>query len=158
MLLDPRQGQSPQDQEGLTSPQWLPTGSARPTPGGRTVLRHQAQVLKGKFLPWSRAQVQQGAGCWLHTVTQWGFVLQSWCSTCRMRLGEEVGWTSSTQANNLFFFFFFRAVPMAYASSKARSRIGATAAGLHHTHSHSRIRATFVLYTTAHSNTGSLTH
>ncbi len=33
-----------------------------------------------------------------------------------------------------FFFFLFRAPPEAYGCSQARSRIGATAAGLHHSH------------------------
>ena len=40
----------------------------------------------------------------------------------------------------LFIFFFllfaFRAVPAAYGSSQARGQIGAAAAGLHHSHSH----------------------
>ena len=34
-----------------------------------------------------------------------------------------------------FFFFLFRATPTAYGSSQGRSRIGAVAAGLHHSHS-----------------------
>ena len=34
-----------------------------------------------------------------------------------------------------FFFFLFRAAPTAYGGSQARSRIRATAAGLHHSHS-----------------------
>ena len=33
------------------------------------------------------------------------------------------------------FFFFFRAAPVAYGGSQTRGRIGATAAGLHHSHS-----------------------
>ena len=33
------------------------------------------------------------------------------------------------------FFSFFRATPMAYGGSQTRSRIGATPAGLHHSHS-----------------------
>ena len=36
---------------------------------------------------------------------------------------------------NLFFFWLFRATPVAYGSSHARGRMGATAAGLHHSHS-----------------------
>ena len=35
-----------------------------------------------------------------------------------------------------FFALFFRAAPVAYGSSQARDPIGATAAGLHHSHSH----------------------
>ena len=45
----------------------------------------------------------------------------------------------------LFFFFFFlfffassRAAPTAYGGSQARGQIGAVAAGLHHSHSHTR--------------------
>ena len=42
--------------------------------------------------------------------------------------------------SHLFFFFFksfsfFRAAPTAYGSTQARGRIGATDAGLHHSHS-----------------------
>ena len=36
------------------------------------------------------------------------------------------------------FALLFRAAPMAYGGSQARGRIGATAAGLHHGHSHAR--------------------
>jgi len=35
----------------------------------------------------------------------------------------------------LFLSFFFRAVPMAYGGSQARGPVGATAAGLRHSHS-----------------------
>ena len=46
-------------------------------------------------------------------------------------------------STHLFFFFFlFRATPATYGSSPARGQVGATAAGLHH----------------SHGNTGSLTH
>ena len=34
------------------------------------------------------------------------------------------------------FCFFFRTTPMAYGGSQARGQIGAAAAGLHHSHSH----------------------
>ena len=34
-----------------------------------------------------------------------------------------------------FFFLLFRAIPAAYGGSQARDRTGATAAGLHHSHS-----------------------
>ena len=56
----------------------------------------------------------------------------------------------------LFFFLPFRAAPVAYGGSQARGRIGATAAGLGH--SHSRIQAVSATYTTAHCNSRSLTH
>ena len=36
------------------------------------------------------------------------------------------------------FFGLFRAAPAAYGSSQARGRVGATAAGLHHSHSNAR--------------------
>ena len=58
-----------------------------------------------------------------------------------------------------FFFFFwsfcpFGAAPAAYGGSQARVLIGAIAAGL----CHSQIQAASATYTTAHSNTRSLTH
>ena len=37
-----------------------------------------------------------------------------------------------------FLFFFFRAAGAAYGSSQARGQIGATATGLHHSHSNAR--------------------
>ena len=57
-----------------------------------------------------------------------------------------------------FFFFLFRAVPPAYGGCQARGPIGATAAGLHH--SHSNIRSELRLWPTpiAHGNARSLTH
>ena len=36
------------------------------------------------------------------------------------------------------FFFLFRAAPVVYGGSQASGQIGATAAGLHHSHSNSR--------------------
>jgi len=38
------------------------------------------------------------------------------------------------------FFFFFRAAPTAYGGSQAKGRIGAAAAGLHHSHSSARLK------------------
>ena len=56
----------------------------------------------------------------------------------------------------LFFFCLFRAEPEAYGGSQARDPIGAVAASLRHSHSHSRyVRATSATYTTAHGNAGS---
>ena len=57
---------------------------------------------------------------------------------------------------NFFIFCFFRAAPMAYGSSQARGRIGAVAAGLHH--SHNNAGSTSATYTTAHGKAGSFTH
>ena len=51
-----------------------------------------------------------------------------------------------------YFFFFFVAAPVAYGSSWARSWIRAAAVSLYHSHSNTGS------YTTAHSNTVSLTH
>ena len=52
----------------------------------------------------------------------------------------------------------FRASPSACGSSKAKGHIRAIAAGLHHGHSNVGSEQRRVTYTTAHSNTGSLTH
>ena len=62
--------------------------------------------------------------------------------------------------SSFFFFFFFclfRAAPSAYGSSQARGPIGATAAGLHHSHSTARSKL-HVTYTTVHGISGLLTH
>ena len=45
---------------------------------------------------------------------------------------------STVLSLSFFFFGLFRAMPMAYGGSQARGRIRATAAGLHHSHSHTR--------------------
>ena len=51
----------------------------------------------------------------------------------------------------------FRAVPAAYGDSQARGGIGATAAGLRHSHSNAKsVRS--ATYTTAHGNAGSFAH
>ena len=59
---------------------------------------------------------------------------------------------------SFFVFCLFRAAPKAYGSSQARGRIGATAAGLHHSSRQRQIRAASAIHTTAHGNTGSLSH
>ena len=46
----------------------------------------------------------------------------------------------------LFSFIYFRAAPAAYGNSQARGRMRATAAGLHHSHSHSNARDESHLY------------
>ena len=70
----------------------------------------------------------------------------------------ESGGIPSTGASNLFV-LLFRAAPATYGGFQATGRIGATAASLHQNHSNAgRIQATSVTYTTAHHNTGSLTH
>ena len=55
-----------------------------------------------------------------------------------------------------FFFLLFRAKPMAYGSSQALGKIGAADASL--CHSHSNLGSESAIYTTAHSNIGSLTY
>ena len=57
----------------------------------------------------------------------------------------------------LFIYLLFMAAPMAYGGSQARGWIGATAAGLRHSHSHTWSKPS-VTYTKAHGNAGSLTH
>ena len=55
-------------------------------------------------------------------------------------------------------FFFFRAAPAAHGGSQARGRIGAAAASLHHSHSHTGSQLRLPPFGTAHGNAGSLTH
>ena len=71
-----------------------------------------------------------------------------------------------TSINSLFYFYwlidwlisFLRShLTEAYEVSQARGPIGATAASLHHRHSNSGSELCLT-YTTAHDNTGSLTH
>ena len=50
------------------------------------------------------------------------------------------------------------AIPMAYGSSQARGRIGATVASLHCSHSNTGFEPLLVTYTTAHGNARSITH
>ena len=59
-----------------------------------------------------------------------------------------------------FFFCPFRATPVAYGNTQARGLIGDVAAGLRPTPEpqQCRIQAASVTYSTAYSNTGSLTH
>ena len=57
----------------------------------------------------------------------------------------------------VLFFCLFRAAPVAHGGSQARGQIGAVATGLHHSHSNTRAKP-HLQPTTAHSNTGSLTH
>ena len=53
-------------------------------------------------------------------------------------------------------FCLFRVAAAAYGGSQARGLIGAVAAGLRQSHSNGQIQATSAIYTTAHSNAGSL--
>ena len=57
-----------------------------------------------------------------------------------MRLWTDLLNTCYYIKSVVFFFFlsFFRAAPVAYGGSQARGPIGATAAGLHHSHSNAR--------------------
>ena len=72
------------------------------------------------WLPWVRrpplAQVSNGLGpCGLWT--------------------EQSHWEELGNNNSFFLFCLFRAAPAAYGGSQARGRIGAVAAGLHHSQS-----------------------
>lgn len=64
---------------------------------------------------------------------------------------------SHTENSLYFCFIFFKAAPMAYWGSQARGQFRAVATGLHHSHSNTRSKL-HMTYTTAHVNTGSLTH
>ena len=55
-------------------------------------------------------------------------------------------------------FLSFRATPAAYGGSQARGWIWAVAASLHQSHSNVVSELSSMTYTTAHSNTGSVTH
>ena len=54
--------------------------------------------------------------------------------------------------------FLCSCFPAPYGGSRARGRIGAAAAGLHHSHWQCGIQAVSSTYTTAQGNNGSLTH
>ena len=58
----------------------------------------------------------------------------------------------------LFLRCLFRAAPAAYGGSQARGRIGAVAAGPHHSHSNTGSELPQTYCTTVHGNAGSLTH
>ena len=51
--------------------------------------------------------------------------------------GRKPALVSRWETPNLFLFYLFRAAPSAHGGSQARGHIGATAAGLHHSHSNS---------------------
>ena len=75
--------------------------------------------------------------CFLHRVFFWAQLL--WLQTLLKELRQDQGkyiyyfvrWCLII----IFFFWHFRATCVAYGSSQARGRIGAAAAGLHHSHS-----------------------
>ena len=56
----------------------------------------------------------------------------------RDRCGKE---TFKLPLMLLFIYLFIRAAPTAYGSSQARGKIGASAAGLHHSHSNGNARS-----------------
>ena len=71
-------------------------------------------------------------------------------------------WKIPHQANVEIFFCCLFAISwaalMAYGGSQARGPSGAVATGLGHSHSNAGIKAESATHTTAHGNTGSLTH
>ena len=85
--------------------------------------------------------------------TPWWSV-KAWCCLCisqrKNRLYKE------EVADTVFFFLLFRAAPAACRSSQARGWIAAAAAGLHHSHSHTRSKPH--LPPTPQFAAGSLTH
>ena len=78
-------------------------------------------------------------------------VLRMMCLLC----DRKSEWDPETPSGSFFFFsFLVMAAPAAYGSSWARSRIGAAAAILHHSHGNSsQIWAASVIYATACGNT-----
>ena len=56
-----------------------------------------------------------------------------WCERTNLQNGK--GAQTDKLLGNVFFFFLCKAKPAAYGNSQARGRIGATMAGLHHSHS-----------------------
>ena len=79
-------------------------------------------------------------------------------------MSHYTGLSETAQLDTVFFFggggafCLFRAAPAAYGGSQARGLVGAVAAGLHHSHSNAGSQGVSVIYTTAHSKAGSLTH
>ena len=59
---------------------------------------------------------------------------------------------------NIYLFSLFRAARTAYGGSEARGPTRAVATGLLHSHSNAGSKPGLLSYTTAHGNTGSLTH
>ena len=76
-----------------------------------------------------------------------------WPQASYIVLWASLFFICEAESNWFLFFVFFRAIPTAYGSSQARSRIRAVAAGLHHSHSNARSELCL-----RHSNAGSLTH
>ena len=65
-------------------------------------------------------------------------LISPWSPNFHVQLPTQIpDWFIKHDVFEIFFFFFlFRAAPVPYGGSQVRSRIGATAAGLHHSHSH----------------------
>ena len=89
---------------------------------------------------------------------------EMWSSAVKEFWGQNWGYKGGTLVLYMvfwvfffFFFCFFRATLAACEGSQAKGQIKATAASLHQSQQH-QIRATSATYTTAQSNTGSLTH
>ena len=84
----------------------------------------------------------QTSGCFY--ISKHSFLMRKVCSLCKQRQAFErlskQNLTRTTETPIFFFFFFLRAVSTAYGGSLARGGIGATVAGLHHSHSMWRSR------------------
>ena len=93
-----------------------------------------------------------------------GFVGDAWkhaggaflCLTLLQWLSPGIPLSPWASVLFLSLFSLFRATPVAHRGSQARGPIGATAAGLRH--SHSNARSVSATCTTVHGNTGFLTH
>ena len=59
-------------------------------------------------------------------------------SNCHVALTDVSGAPNLEELKVFIYFCFFRAARVAYGSSQARDRIGAVAAGLHHSYSNAR--------------------
>ena len=78
---------------------------------------------------------------------------QSLIENVCINVHQRYWYTASSNFFCLFVCLLFQSTPMAYGSSQARGRIGATPQP-----QQLEIQATFVNYMTAHSNTRSLTY
>ena len=128
-----------------------PQGGHRPPEKAARVpvLRHK------KIMPEASLHWEAKDPCPLH----WALIFSCRISIAAEGFGHPHPLVQASEARHpalsLFFVcLFFRAALSAYGNSQARSSIRAAAAS----HSHGKIPATSVTYTTAHSNTRSLTH
>ena len=93
-------------------------------------------------------ELLKSVGCWTLSHNPWFQVSQA-APALLFRFDKKYIWWIWTSKINwcqwntdlifsffFFFFFFFRSAPAPCGSSQARGRLGAAAAGLHHSHSY----------------------